>query len=100
MLAVLRPLVVSHIHSFRDDAAVHHTALAENLRERTRVDAGDGRDALAFQPLVQAFFGVPVAVFFTVIRHYESAGENTVSLEMFFKAVFAPFVGGDSVVAY
>ena len=79
---------------------MHDTSLAEDFGERTGVDAGDGRDALAFQPLVQAFFGVPVAVFLTVIRHYESAGENTVSLEMFFKAVFAPFVGGDSVVAY
>ena len=90
---------VPGFHAFRHDASVHDAALAEFPGQRTGVDPGDGRDAFAAEPFIQALFRVPVTVFLAVVGHDQAVGVDVVAFEMLFQPVFLPPVGRDAVIA-
>lgn len=101
--------LVRIIHAFHDcsrvtplflfDRSEHHSVLPEFLRERTRVDAGDPRNAVLLHPILQGALRVPMTERIADIRHDDRAHVDVLAFEVFAETELVERFLGHAVIA-
>ena len=81
------------------DAAAHDPLFPQDLSQGARVDARDGGDSFPFQPFIEAFFRIPMAVFLTVIGNDQSSDKDVAAFKMLLQTILFPSVRRDTIVA-
>jgi len=81
------------------DAAKHHPVLAELLRERTRIDAGDARNFMVLQPMMKRTHRLEVAEIFAHLRDDHAAHMHRFALEVLRESPLVHFRARHAVIA-
>jgi hypothetical protein len=101
LLGIDERLVLVRIVLLADGDACQRAALLSQVGDDgTRVDAGDGGDALARAPLSQRLHGGPVRVLLGMVGDNDSGGLDVRGFKVLQQAgIVTGITGGDSVVA-
>ena len=74
--------------------------LSQYLGQPSRIDACDGRNLLAFQPIGERLVGIPVGIPFTIVGYDQCLGMNAFTFHKQRQAIIAYTRIWHTVVAY
>ena len=78
----------------------HHAVLSQYLGQPSRIDACDGRNLLAFQPIGERLLCIPMGIPLAIISHNQCLGMNALALHKQWQAIVAHTRIWHTVVAY